>query len=247
MKANESLRLSLRFNEMLKSDLSHAFSECLPAGMIEEKAKPLNLKGRNCVFTPVNVILSMLLTAIQEDKSFRSGLNLFKTVFESNGQLILKEEAEQLAAEKINAGQLPAKAGRPGSYKSRLPKSCRNTLSDNTSGYSNARKNPDISIFKDVFTCSADFGDLDTERRHGMKTYMTDGTYLQLQDHGGYKKPVCRKRSGRFISTGFTSSFDQAGYGTGKPVCTGFPQCVRIAISDSHDTKPGRKQFAACR
>jgi hypothetical protein len=78
--------------------------------------------------------------------------------------------------------QLPVKAGRPKTYKSRLPKIYRNPLSENTAGYSIARKSLDISIFEDVFRYSADFGDLDNERWHGMKTYIADGTYLQLQD-----------------------------------------------------------------
>jgi len=181
MKANESLQLSLRFKDMLASDLSHAFAAYIPSGMIEEKASSLKPKSRNCVFTPANVILTMLLTAIQEDKSLQSGLNLFKTVFESNSHLIFQEEAYQLNAEKIKDSQLPVKAGRPKTYKSRLSRSCRNPLSENTAGYSTARKNLDTSIFEDVFKYSADFGDLDKERWHGMKTYVSDGTYLQLQ------------------------------------------------------------------
>jgi len=182
MKANESLLLSLRFKEMLSSDLSHAFVKILPSGMIEEKAMLLKPKSRNCVFTPTNVILTMLLTAIQEDKSLQSGLNMFKAVFESNSHLIFKEEANHLNAEKIKDSQLPVKSGRPKTYKSRLPKSYRNPLSENTAGYSTARKNLDVSIFEDVFKYSADFGDLDQERWHGMLTYVGDGTYLQLQD-----------------------------------------------------------------
>ena len=182
MEANESLQLSLRFNEMLASDLSHAFAEYLPSGMIEEKASLLKPKSRNCVFTPTSVILTMLLTAIQEDKSLQSGLNIFKTVFESNSHIIYQEEADQLNAEKIKDSQLPVKAGRPRQYKSRLPKSYRNPLSENTAGYSTARKNLDTSIFEDVFKYSADFGDLDNERWHGMKTYIGDGAYIQLQD-----------------------------------------------------------------
>ena len=182
MEANESLQLSLHFKEMLSSDLSHAFADYLPTGMIEEKASLLKPESRNCVFTPSNVILTMLLTAIQEDKSLQSGLNLFKTVFESNSHLIFQEEADLLNAEKIKDSQLPVKAGRPKKYKSQLPKSYRNLLSDNTAGYSTARKNLDVSIFEDVFKYSADFGDLDKERWHGMLTFVGDGTYLQLQD-----------------------------------------------------------------
>jgi hypothetical protein len=182
MEANESLRLSLRLNEMLRSDLSHAFSEHIPVRLIEEKSRVLNPKGRSCIFTPVNVILTMLLTAIHEDKSMQNGLNLFKAVFESNCRILMQQEEERLNTEKTNAFHLPLKAGRPKKYTSTLLKSYQNPLSDCTGGYSIARKNLDVSIVEDVFTHGTDFGILDKERWHGMKTYMGDGTYLQLQD-----------------------------------------------------------------
>ena len=182
MEANESLRLSLCLNEMLRSDLSHVFSENIPMSLIEEKARVLHPKSRDRIFTPVNVVLTMLLTSIQEDKSLQNGLNLFKMVFESNCKIIMQQEEDRLNAEKINAGHLPVKAGRPRKYKSRLPKSYQNSLSDSTGGYSIARKNLEVSIVEDVYTHSTDFGVLDQERWHGMKTYISDGTYLQLQD-----------------------------------------------------------------
>jgi hypothetical protein len=112
----------------------------------------------------------MLLTAIQEDKSIQNGLNLFKAVFESNCKILIQQEEDRLNAEKINAVHLPVKAGRPRKYKSCLPKSYQNFLSDCTGGYSIARKNLDISIVEGVYAHSTNFGDLDRERWHGMKT-----------------------------------------------------------------------------
>jgi hypothetical protein len=182
MEINESLRLSLRLHEMLRSNLSHAFSEHIPVGFIEEKARSLNPKSRECIFTPVNVILTMLLTAIQEDKSLQNGLNLFKTVFESDCNILIREEEARLNAEKLDSCHLSVKAGRPRQFKSRLPKRYQNSLSDCTGGYSTARKNLDVRLVEDVYAHSTDFGALDKERWHGMKTYIGDGTYLQLQD-----------------------------------------------------------------
>jgi hypothetical protein len=202
MEINESLRLSLRLHEMLRSDLSHAFSENIPVRFIEEKARSLNPKSRECIFTPVNVILTMLLTAIQEDKSLQNGLSLFKTVFESNCHILLREEESRLNAEKLDACHLPVKAGRPRQYKSCLPKRYQNSLSDCTGGYSTARKNLDVRIVEDVYTHGTDFGDLDKERWHGMKTYMSDGTYLQLQDTDDIKS--------RYKVKGMESSYPQA-------------------------------------
>lgn len=182
MEANESLRMSIRMNEMLQSDLSHAFSGYIPVSLIEEKSRALNPTGRDCVFTPVNVILAMLLTAIQEDKSLQNGLNMFKMVFESNCSVLKQMEEEQLNAEKLHDSQSPVKSGRPRQYKSRLPGRFQKPLSERTGGYSIARKNLDLGIVRDVFKHSTDFGDLDSERWHGMKTFISDGAYIQLQD-----------------------------------------------------------------
>jgi len=40
----------------------------------------------------------------------------------------------------------------------------------------------DTGIIEVVYDHSREFGDMDKESRNGMKTYITDGTYLQLQD-----------------------------------------------------------------
>ena len=202
MEANESLHLSLRFKEMLTSDLSHAFAEYISVDMIEDKTRSVKQNSRACIFTPVNVVLTMLLTAIQEDKSLQNGLNLFKTVFESNSKAIIQAETSRLKAEKINDSQIPVKAGRPKQYKSRLPESWKNPLSNSTAGYSIARKNLDKGIIEDVYRHSVDFGSLDNESWHGMKTYIGDGTYMQLQDTDDIKS--------EYVVKGQEDSYPQA-------------------------------------
>jgi hypothetical protein len=187
---------------MLKSDLSHSFSDCLPVDLIESKARAVNPKSRDCVFTPVNVILTMLLTAIQEDKSIQNGLNLFKSVFESDCLIAGRQEEIQLAAEKLRDSQMPLKAGRPRLYRSRLPGRCQHPISARTGGYSLARKNLNPDIIREVYTHSTDFGDLDRERWHGMKTFLSDGTYIQLQDTDDIKS--------RYPVTGKEDSYPQA-------------------------------------
>jgi hypothetical protein len=202
MEMNESYRLSLRFDEMLKSDLSHAFSSYLSVCQIEEKARLFRQNGRNRIFTPSNTVLTMLLTSLQEDKSLQNGLNMFKLVFESNCQTISKKENAELVEQRIKDRQLPRKSGRPRKYKSRLPKSYRKPLSESTAGYATARKNLNTAVIEEVFRHSADFGDLDNESWHGMKTYITDGTYIQLQDTSDIRS--------RFIVKGQESSYPQA-------------------------------------
>ena len=193
MEANESLQLSLRFKEMLNSDLSHAFAEYISVATIKDKASSIKPNSRECVYTSVNVILTMLLTAIQEDKSLQNGLNLFKTVFESNSKAIIQAEASLLNTEKINDSKHVQKAGRPKQYKFRLPKRYHKPLSNSTAGYSIARKNLDKGIIEDVYSHSTDFGRLDNESWHGMKTFISDGTYLQLQETDDIKSEYAVK------------------------------------------------------
>jgi hypothetical protein len=202
MEMNESLRLSLRFNEMLRSDLSHAFSGYLPVEEIEKKSRSISQKSRDRVFTSSNTVLTMLLTSLQEDKSLKNGLNIFKVVFESNSKLIMENEAFHLAEEREIARHLPRKSGRPRKYQSRLPKRYQKPLSESTAGYATARKNLDRGIVEEVFRYSTDLGGLDHESWHGMRTYISDGTYLQLQDTPDIKS--------RYVVKGQEASYPQA-------------------------------------
>jgi hypothetical protein len=182
MTANESLSLSLQFKELVKTDLSHVFRTNLPVDLIEDRVSRETPQSRDCIFTPTNVFFTMLLSAIQEDKSLQHGLNLFKLVFESRSREILQAEEVLLEQEKTADARNAIKAGRPKKYKSKLPKCYRQPISHSTAGYSMARKRLDKSIFKKVYAHSTDFGELDDESWHGMKTVISAGTYLQLQD-----------------------------------------------------------------
>ena len=182
MTPNESLILSLRIKHLLKTDLLHVFSEDISFDLLENQLREPIPEFRERVFTPVNTLLTMTLSAIQEDKSLQQGLNIFKRVFEDRCKEVLEAEAEQLHQEQINDSQLPRQAGRPKKYKSRLLKSYQKPLSHNTAGYATARKKLDIRIVESLYKHSANFGSLDKESWYGMKTYIADGTYLQLQD-----------------------------------------------------------------
>ena len=182
MTANESLTLSFQFKELVRTDLSHVFQENMPVDLIEEWVNEKMPNSRDCVFTPTNVISTMLLSAIQEDKSLQHGLNLFKLVFESRSRELFQTEEALLEEEKLSDSQNAVKAGRPKKYKSKLPKSYQQPISDNTAGYSIARKRLDKEIFELVYDYSTDFSECDEESWYGMKTFISDGTYLQLQD-----------------------------------------------------------------
>jgi hypothetical protein len=202
MTANESLNLSLQIKDLLKTDLSHVFHTDIPFDLIEKQVRELSPNSRERIFTPCNVLLTMLLSATKEDKSLQEGLNTFKAVFEHNSQKVFQAEAIQLQQEKINDSLVKKGPGRPKKYQSRLPKSHIKPLSDSTSAYSTARTNLDISLVQTVFEHSVDFGELDNESWHGMKTFITDGTYLQLQDTADIKS--------EYVVKGQEDSYPQA-------------------------------------
>jgi hypothetical protein len=202
MTANESLNLSTQISDLLKSDLLHVFKEDVPVDLIDNHALKVMPESRDRVFTPCNVILTMLLSATQEDKSLQNGLNIFKTVFEHNSKEVLHVETKQLEHEKLNDSLVKRKAGRPKKYQSRLRKSFRKPLSQSTSAYSTARKRLDKSLLQNLYEHSTGFGDLDKESWHGLKTFITDGTYLQLQDTEEIKS--------EYIVKGLEDSYPQA-------------------------------------
>jgi len=182
MTANESLALSFQFKALVKTDLSHVFQENMPVDLIEEWVSVNMPQSRECIFTPTNVIYAMLLSAIQEDKSLQHGLNLFKLVFESRSRAMLQKEEALLEEEKHTDAQKTVQAGRPKKYNSKLLKSYQQPISNNTAGYSTARKRLDKEVFELVYAHSTGFGECEEESWHGMKTVIGDGTYLQLQD-----------------------------------------------------------------
>lgn len=182
MTSNESLSLSLRIKDLVQRDLSHVFQEFIPVDLIEQRAREVMKGRRDRIFTATNTVLTMLLSAVNEDKSLQHGLNLFKVVFASKSRQAVHEEDVLLQAEKVKDAQSPRKAGRPKQYKSKLPKCYHQPLSDSTAGYATARENLDKSIFETVYQHSTDFGTLDNECWYGMKTFISDGTYQQLQD-----------------------------------------------------------------
>jgi len=154
-----------------QAHVSHAFQADIPFDLLDNQAREVQSGVRERVFTPDNTVLTMLLSAIQEDKSLQQGLNTFKSAFEDRCKEALQAEAEQLHQEKINDSQLPRKSGRPKKYQSRLRKSYQKALSHSTAGYATARKKLDIRIVESLYKHSANFGSLDKESWYGMKTY----------------------------------------------------------------------------
>jgi hypothetical protein len=202
MTENLSLALSCRFKALITKDLSHVFEMLLPIKQLEEKASVLQPQGRERIFSAPHTILTMLLSSIQEDKSLQQALNLFKSIFEARCTETVQAEKESMLQEKEQDSQISKKMGRPKKYQSRMPKRYQSSLSTSTAGYATARKNLPAALVQLVYEHSTDFGQWDKERWHGMQTYITDGTYLQLQDTASIKN--------KYTVKGMEQSYPQA-------------------------------------
>jgi hypothetical protein len=188
MTHNPSLESSILFKEQMQLNLLPAFKAFFPMEEIKSfmvnkyEKTDIRKRPRDKVYTVENTLFAWTLSATQEDKSLQQTVNLFKQVYEKQSQSLQAEELKQLEAEKETDKKTERRMGRPKLYKSKMLKSITNELSSSPVAYCNARARLPMELVESVFACSANFGKLPQESWHGMNTYITDGTYIQLQD-----------------------------------------------------------------
>lgn len=182
MTPNHSLDLSLQLQNLIRTDLLQQISMEFPFKLIESKDDKTKPKKRDRVFNDENTLLTMLVTAVNEDKSLKQSVNIFKEIFESRGEHIVQKEREELENKRLMDMGIDKKMGRPKLYRSQLPKSKTQPVSDNTAAYTKARGRLEYWLIQQVFDYSGDFTGIVQSLWHGMKTYNTDGTYCQMQD-----------------------------------------------------------------
>jgi len=196
MTPNHSLDLSLQLQNLIRTDLLQQISMEFPFKLIESKDNKSGPKKRDRVFNDENTLLTMLVTAVNEDKSLKQSVNIFKDIFESRGGDILKKEREDLENERLTDIAADKKMGRPKLYQSQLPKSKTGPVSDNTASYSKARGRIGYGLVQQVFDYSKDFTGIAQPLWHGMKTLMTI-RYLGYAQYQGFSKAVMINRSKR--------------------------------------------------
>ena len=178
----------MQLQTLIRTDLLQQISMEFPFELIESNVNKEGTKRRDRVFNEGNTLLTMLVTAVNEDKSLKQSVNIFKGIFESRGKHIVQLEKEGLENSRPTAIGMDKKMGRPKLYRSQLPRSKTQPVSDNTAAYAKARQRLDYSLVQQVFDYSRDFTGIAQPLWHGMKTYNTDGTYLQMQDSAELRK-----------------------------------------------------------
>lgn len=182
MTPNRSLALTVELQNIIRTDLLQQMSQDFPFEIVESYKNKQGQSKRDRVYNEENTLLTMLVTAVQADKSLQQSVVIFREVFESRSEEIKKLEAEQLIRIKEQETALDKRRGRPKLYQSKLPKSKTQTVSANTAAYAKARQRLDYGLVKEVFDYSKNFHGLKQPGWYGMETYNTDGTYVQMQD-----------------------------------------------------------------
>ena len=187
MTPNRSMAISLQLRDLMRTDYLRCISEDFPYEIIEHHLAEDNSGKRDRIYNDENTLLTMLISAIQEDKSLKQSVNIFKEIFELKGKELKEQEAIELKFEQVEenisiASGESRKRGRPRLYNSQIAKSKEMKISDNTAAYAKARARLDNNLVKKVFDYSADFKDLNGGKWHGMQIFITDGTYFQMQD-----------------------------------------------------------------
>jgi len=182
MTDNTSLELSIAFKRQLSSNLLPAFEDMLPTEAIEAYVKDHLSHTRDKVYTPIRTLLSMIFTGVQEDKSLQNTVNVFNEKYESECKILQLRESELLLHVKAEDTKKEKRSGRPRKYLSKIAKSKSRVLSDSTVAYTKARKRLPADLLHLTFEQTNSPNDIKEERWHGCRTYITDGTYVQLQD-----------------------------------------------------------------
>ena len=219
MTPNRSLAISLQLKELMRKDLLKNIDQAFPHEMVANYSLPESIKiKRDRMYNEENTLLTMLVTAIHEDKSLKQSVNIFKEAFETKGQEIKQKEAMQLQLEQSEESRNIAdgavrKRGRRRLYKSRLPGSKTLEVSDNTAAYAKARTRLGKDLVNKVFKYSADFKELNGKKWHGMETFITDGTYFQMQDTKELRKKYYVKQGDNAYPQGLLQVVLQQGSG----------------------------------
>lgn len=145
--------------------------------------EPEGSKSRNRIFTIRNTLLTMVLTAVQQDKTLKNSVDLYYMIHQQHKQQVTEALEEQLNQEKLLDQSLVKKAGRPKKYALQLPKSLTKDISLNTAAYSKARERIPMALADELFSNSR-IADVNNTYSHwyGHRVLIGDGTYLQMQD-----------------------------------------------------------------
>jgi hypothetical protein len=187
MKSNRSLAISHKIQECQAGDILGLLEAEFPVEIFN--SCEVDSTNRSRIFTPNSTLLTMVLSSIQEDKSLKNAVDIFCILHQQKKQAVLAKIEENSQKQKEIENQTKRKPGRPKNYSPKLPKSLINKISLNTAAYSKARNRMPIKLTQDLFTASRITDAQNAYSHwHGYRVFITDGTYIQLQDTEDIRK-----------------------------------------------------------
>jgi len=180
MTPNESLQKSIKLRDYLRVDFLKGLYSVFPYEVIE-KYDPK--KTRDRIYSCENTVLTMVYSATQEDKTLQNAVTIFGRVFEDHSGRVIKEAESAIELErKVDLENSQVRRGPKKKYKLKISKSIASAeVSSNTAAYSKARTRIDIDLLIEIFKKTRKNVE-SKDSWHGRKTYITDGTYVQMQD-----------------------------------------------------------------
>jgi len=179
MTPNQSLSKSNQLREYLRADYLQGIHSVFPHEVIEMYDSS---STRDRVYSCENTILTMIYSATQADKTLQNAVNIFGRIHQNNSVRIINEAESALELERIeDLENTEVRRGPKKKYKLKIPKSKTSEISVNTAAYSKARKRINFELLRGIFEKTRENTDL-AYCWYGMKTYITDGTYVQMQD-----------------------------------------------------------------
>ena len=196
MKLNRSLAISTKIQECKTGDIIGMLEKEFPSSLLEKDFSTSDSRSR--VFTANNTLLTMVLTAVQQDKTLKNSVDLYYVIHQQHKQKAQKELEESLRAEKQSDAQKQSKAGRPKHYVAKLPSSLEKDISLNTAAYSKARDRVPLEMASALFRDSRiEDAHNNYTHWHGYRILIGDGTYVQMQDTPDIRKDYEVKHKGK--------------------------------------------------
>ena len=195
MKLNRSLAISNKIQECKAGNILGLLEKEFPSSILKNQDE--DSKTRSRIFTEGNTLMTMVLTATQQDKSLKNSVDLYYMIHQQHKLQALEDLEKDAQKQKELDEKLEKKPGRPKKYTVRLPKSLEKDISLNTAAYSKARGRLSIEKTQELFLASR-IKDAQNPYTHwnGYKVLIGDGTYVQMQDTKSIRKDYEVKHNG---------------------------------------------------
>ncbi len=169
----------------MRQDILQCIEPVFPSDRITKYKSSAKKHCRDRVYTQENTLLTMVITALHEDKSLQNSVDIFGEIFQKNrkaAKTTVEDENRKIAQEQAQR-EIKRKKGRPRLHQIKLPVSQTKEPSSNTAAYSKARGRIDQELIDSAFNASANYDDMGCVKKwYGRLVFNTDGTFFQIQD-----------------------------------------------------------------